>query len=1244
MSKRHQDTGPRQLIGNSVLTLSVWIGLLCLVPSLAGAGVPILGPGASAPAPEVRMLERTSHGLTLEFELKALVVEDLNVAGVSYQMVSIPQGGESGTIGAPLIPVFNRLLCAPENATIRVTTQADDEEELSGYRLVPVQDEAAEGFAIDESAYARDDFGTDPAASVGSMGRLRDLTVCPIFFAPLRYNPARGTVRVAHRLRVQVEFSGAGQTSPLANPARPLTPSFNRLYRQLVVNYEEPPATVSVSNGTWLCICPNDAGVVARLQPLADWHKRQGYPARIVTTAETGTTNTQIKSYIQTAYNTWEDPPEYVVLAGDGSGTYTIPVWYVGGGEGDHPYTQLTGSDLWPDVNIGRLSFSSLTELEVIVAKSIGYASAPAVSDPAWFTRATVVGDPSHSGYSTVQVMQWLKTRLRQIGYAPIDTIFAAPYVSQMSASLNQGETVFCYRGYVGMSNWSNSNTSSLTNYWKLPFGVMSTCGTGDFDGSTSISEGFLRAGTTTNPRGAIGAIGTSTLSTHTRYNNCFTMGVWQGVVYEDIWEMGAAHSRGKVELILNYGAADAGAAANFCTWNNLMGDPACQVWTAFPAPLTVSHADVLPLGATSYSVTVTDTEGQAVPGVQVCLYKGTEIYQVGLTDAGGNCELAAHPATAGTAQLTLTKHNCQPVLIDVPVAALDTYVGFTASNLDDDENGQSVGNGDGSAEPGETIELGVQLQNFGIATASSVAAQLSIDDPYVTVTNGAGNFGSIEPGARAWSQTPFVFHIAQSCPHNHLARFALGITSGSEQWHALVEVRLVSADLVASPVTVYDPPGNRLDPGESLEISVGLTNRGGISAQGTGATLSSYSPWVSVEDPIAAYGTIPVGQKIENTVDRFRVRAASATPQGHLAMLKVVTTFNNGTTDTSWTSVTVGQATSDDPVGPDAYGYYAFDNTDIGYSQVPTYNWIEIDPAYGGTGTQVPLGDYTSYGDKSTTVDLPFTFKFYGRSFTRATICSNGWIAMGETYLTDYRNWTIPGAGSPQNLIAVFWDDLKETTGGGHVYQRYDAFNHRWIVAWSHMINDVSSAPETFEAIFYDPAYYPTDSGDGIILFQYSVVNNPDSIDGYATVGIQNWDHTVGLLYTYYGLYPSAAVQLATGRAIRFVPIVTNITGVQGEQSPSPSLSFSPARPNPFAGEASLAFSLAKPGAVRIAIYDPQGRRVRTLVAGTLSAGPHQIRWDGRDDQGHSVPQGIYFSRMEADGQALTRKVMRLE
>ena len=252
---------------------------------------------------------------------------------------------------------------------------------------------------------------------------------------------------------------------------------------------------------------------------------------------------------------------------------------------------------------------------------------------------------------------------------------------------------------------------------------------------------------------------------------------------------------------------------------------------------------------------------------------------------------------------------------------------------------------------------------------------------------------------------------------------------------------------------------------------------------------------------------------------------------QGHLAVFRLVTTCNGGALDTTEVSLTVGTRSSDDPVGPDRYGYYAFDNTDTSYPDAPVYSWIEIDPNLGGSGTQVSLGDYGDYQDKSTAMNLPFTFRFYGEPFTRATICSNGWIAMGDTYLTDYRNWYLPGAGCPQqpDRRVLGRPPGGQLPGGPRlpeVRRRQPSLDRRSGAGCT----TSPAGTATFQAILLDPAYHQTASGDGIIIFQYSSVANTDGTDGYATVGIQNFDHTDAITYTYFNNYPAGAATLVAG------------------------------------------------------------------------------------------------------------------
>jgi hypothetical protein len=1217
------------------------IAVPMVLASAAWATPRVLGPGTIEDAPAIRVLSNSSRGVDLEFRLPALAIEDVQVAGETFQILAIPHGGENGEVGQPMLPIFSRLLQIPARSGVRVAATVEQADEYDGIRVIPVQDAEGEPFTFDTAAYSREGYGDTPVARSGEPALMRDLRVVPLTFSPVQYDPARGRLRVARLVRVQVDFSGENLVNAGEPQTRPIPASFDRMYQQLVINYDRGGR--EVRPGTWLVICNDDPTVINDLQPLMTWRRRKGLSTMLATTTETGTTAYLIKSYIGYLYNHSDPPLEYVVLAGDASGTYNIPTWRdpFYNGEGDHPYTQLDGSDMISDVHLGRLSFSSTTNLEQIVSKTVNYESNPyTTDDPGWFTRACLVGDPNSSGYSTVQVMQSIKTQLLQIGYTQIDTVFSGSFVSQMTAALNRGDTIFAYRGYIGMSGWTNSNTDALTNAWKMPFGVMSTCGTGGFASGTCRSEEFLRAWDSTNnrPRGTVGAIGTATSDTHTRFNNCYTYGVIGGLLNEGTYTMGAAHTRGKLDLYLNYWLGGyMNEVTEFCYWNNLMGDPACEVFTGYPADMSVSAPASVPVGSNSVTVTVSDAGGP-LAGAQVCLWKGSETYVLGETGADGSAELAVSLPTAGDLLLTVSSHNHRPVLSTIPVAAVPRLVAFQSFTVNDGAP-PAQGNGDSNVNPTETIQLPVELRNFGSEAVTGATAVLTTEDPYATILSGTSSVPDLAAGDSAWVATPFTFTVAPGCHHGHTIRFALDVSAGADQWHSIVEVPVVSTDLQFRNYTWYNAgPNGILDPGEVVGVSLMLKNYGGLSAVTPTAMLVSLSEYVSVLTDSVTYPTMAPGQGGEDTSQPFIVSASPACYNGYLASFRLILRSVGGVEDTVAVTLPVGTRAASDPTGPDGYGYMAYDDTDTGYPEHPTYSWIEIDPNLGGNGTEIVLGDNADYQDKTRTVGLPFPFQYYGESYTTASVCSNGWIVMGSTYLTNYRNWTLPSFGGPDGTIAVFWDDIYQRSGStppAKCYQKYNDADHTWVVEWDNFTCNYNySSPETFEAIFYDPAYYPTETGDGMIQFQYKTFNNVDQVDGFCTVGIEKPDNSDGLLYTYFNVYTPGSTTITTGRAIRFVPTREDLTGVRGT-SGAPSLSLAVA--SPMSPGNRVRFSLPRTGETALVVYDVQGRTARTLFHGTLPAGSHDVSWDGRDDAGRPVASGFYFYRLTLAGRSVT-------
>jgi hypothetical protein len=86
-------------------------------------------------------------------------------------------------------------------------------------------------------------------------------------------------------------------------------------------------------------------------------------------------------------------------------------------------------------------------------------------------------------------------------------------------------------------------------------------------------------------------------------------------------------------------------------------------------------------------------------------------------------------------------------------------------------------------------------------------------------------------------------------------------------------------------------------------------------------------------------------------------------------------------------------------------------------------------------------------------------------------------------------------------------------------------------------------------------------------------------------------------------------------------------LTGAQPEAPRSTA--FAPATPNPFDRSTTLSFSLAKGGAVELAIFGVDGRRVRTLVKEARAAGVYHLSWDGVDEAGRVVSSGLFYARL---------------
>lgn len=100
-------------------------------------------------------------------------------------------------------------------------------------------------------------------------------------------------------------------------------------------------------------------------------------------------------------------------------------------------------------------------------------------------------------------------------------------------------------------------------------------------------------------------------------------------------------------------------------------------------------------------------------------------------------------------------------------------------------------------------------------------------------------------------------------------------------------------------------------------------------------------------------------------------------------------------------------------------------------------------------------------------------------------------------------------------------------------------------------------------------------------------------------------------------------------------------ITGIDNEHSNLPSeLKLNQNYPNPFNPETEISFQLPEANHVVIKIYNVRGEEIRTLTDGQYQVGGHQIRWDGKDNNGNLVPSGVYLYQLKSGSTTQIKKM----
>ena len=1158
----------------------------------------------------------------------------------------------------PAMPQITRMVAIPDGYRVEASVVSRSDRIYDVERVLP-RDEVARQIRQVEKL---------PVVDVGESGWMRWLRMAPVVIRPAHYDSENHQVVAAENMRIEFNFVPDDRVTGIAPDAdRYWSQTFETYFRGMLINPGELRNPILggsvVRRGTYLII--TDSSLARHCEDLANWKRRKGFDVVINPMYRDGISAEEIRDYIQDGYDNWERPPEFILLVGDVNAPgIQLPAFRIQNPKqraeydvSDLPFSLLHGDDYFPDVFIGRIETDSPTSSTIrsITSRVLRHEQHADEFDRDAFHRAVLFagnfGDGALPVTSPVETTQWLQQRLEERGWevwhqyykGDNDEISPDPIVE----ALNEGANIVAYRGWADARGthypqFYKANLEQLDNGPLLPVFTFFVCNTGDFGneiqnpcfGGYSTSQGSNRS-----PDGSLAFYGPSDLHTSTRFNNPNLGGYYTGFLYQNMRTLGALALRSKMEIWAGFPhQRESGGEENYVEFYfhvyNILGDPELNLYLDPPSVLDVDYPADIATGSTHIPFVVT-IGGSPVHKAMVNILDDDDQFDISvLTDVNGVANVPTQALEAGDLYVTVLSHQSVPFQDTLTVAGAENMISIAEV---------TITNQDGLVT-GTPVDFQVTLRNAGQTEMNGVSATLTSDLSVIEVLQAESSFGNLAAGASAsgnenfqvtveprtypWTKIPFYLTITDDDDNTFMGQFRFHVHSS--QIHLLGHTFGYQV----------------IQPGEESDLVVRIINYGQLENAASTAIIYSFDEAVEFIDNEGSFSAIARGETADNADNPFRISIPEDVTIGRrIAMRMNFFDDQERLLGKQNFNITVGDPGPTDPVGPDGYGYFAYDDTDDErYGDLrPVFDWLELDPDFNGQGGELHEMD----DDDSFTMQLPFTFGYYGRNYNNLTICSNGWISFEDTWMANFRNWSLPSPLGPHTLVAPYWEDLvglvENERNSMRIFTRYDENEGRFIVEWSRVIARTSADDhiETFEVILYDPAMHETPTGDGDIVFQYLDLEMVDRNEGnYATVGIQDWNHLRGLEITFASIYAAAAEPLGPDRAIRITTVrPDNYVDLEKEEG-APPITFGLGQPypNPFNSSTLLSFSIANAGIVQMNLWDVSGRMVDEIINTNYTAGQHRIKY-----KNEALISGVYLLKLKAGNLQGQRKLILL-
>lgn len=1011
------------------------------------------------------VISKSQNGLTIKSTMSDLLLVQSTIKGGDFVRILSDDLIKIFDQGMPNLPVHSNLIEIPQDANVVINIVSYDEEiiNLSDYGftnvIAPAQpsisksvDPATVPFYMNEQAYQTDDFLTTDIAVFEESGMMRATRFGRLEVRPFQYNPVKNQLKVLNNLVIEITFENANFVKTNELKQKYASYYFDGLLDHQLLNYDNGATRDLIQDVPVELVIVSDRMFEAQLQEFIEWKELKGFNVTTLYTDDIGSTTTAIKSALQAIYES-DEPMDFVLFVGD---VQQIPAW--SGNSGSHVtdlrYCEYTGDDV-AEVFYGRFSAQTTAQLQPQIDKTLMYEQYT-MADPSYLADQVLVAGVD-AGYATVYgngAINYISDNYANAGNGinPLTYLYGDAANSTVMASDASGApaSIFSYMDQgVGWANYTahcseagwydpgfeTSEVNSLTNDQKYGLWIGNCCLSVSFQQDECFGEAALRKAN----GGAIGDIGGSnstywdedywwatgvgTPVENPDYNS-FDLGSYDAVYHTlanevnnpSSWYVTQSQINTCGQLAVN--ASSSTRKQYYWEIYHLMGDPTLMPYLYVPDAMTYSITpDVLMIGSSTIDIST-------VPYATVAVHQDGNRLAVVMTDGNGDANISLSSSlTGGEVTLVITAQNHQPLIETLqPIASSEPYVLVSAYTPT-------------TANYNTTTSLDLDFENVADPgyDAANVTATLTSSDPYITITDGSADVGTVNGGQTVTITDAFEVQIANNVPDQYEAELTVTITGDDAKysWSSNIDLVINAPSFTIGSMTLSgDDDGNgRLDPGETADLTFTVNNTGHAAANYITNELSGNSPYFAITD-----NTIVNQINAQSSADVvYTVMASEGTPAGTVVNL-TFDVYKEVYTAQSTEELTIGMpAQITAGTGTEASGSYPFYTFYENNKSQMLFLGSEL--GAGEITIQDIAFDFTNTDDEITSLtDFEINFKettmtslgmAYPDMTGATTVLSSASYPMPQVngwYVFDTDNFTFDAS---QNLIVeIIWGD----------------------------------------------------------------------------------------------------------------------------------------------------------------------------------------------------------------------------